>query len=527
MRVNYKCKNQLITKRKNTKGLVFQLIFIFFSNFLIAQNPTIEWQKSFGGSSGEQAECIKQTSDGGYIVAGYTLSTNGDVIGSHGGFDYWIIKLSSIGILEWKKTFGGTNSEYARSINQTSDGGYIVAGISNSNDGDVSGGHGDNDYWILKLSSIGDIEWQKTLGGLYNDVANIAIQTSDGGYLVGGFTGSIAQDVTDNHGGYDYWIVKLSELGTIQWQKTFGGTTHDHVLNMKQTTDGGYIIAGYTLSNNGDVTGNHGGYDIWIVKISNNGILEWQKTLGGTAQDYAFDIQQTAEGGYIVGGYTNSNNGDVTGNHGGLDYWIVKLSNSGLIEWQKTLGGTLDDYGQSIQQTSENGYIFGGYSKSTNGDVTGNHGNDDYWIVKLSANGIIEWQKTLGGTSTDQCRSIQQTNDNGYILAGLSYSSNGDITLNQGQSDYWIIKLSPSTLSTINFENTNLKIYPNPANNLLNFETNESILNVKITDLNGRLLINKNGLENKELDISYLTKGVYLIQVNTFNNEIIKKFIKE
>ena len=279
MRVNYKCKNQLITKRKNTKGLVFQLIFIFFSNFLIAQKPTIEWQKSFGGSSGEQAECIKQTSDGGYIVAGYTLSTNGDVIGSHGGFDYWIIKLSSIGILEWKKTFGGTNSEYARSINQTSDGGYIVAGISNSNDGDVSGGHGDNDYWILKLSSIGDIEWQKTLGGLYNDVANIAIQTSDGGYLVGGFTGSIAQDVTDNHGGYDYWIVKLSELGTIQWQKTFGGTTHDHVLNMKQTTDGGYIIAGYTLSNNGDVTGNHGGYDIWIVKISNNGILEWQKHL--------------------------------------------------------------------------------------------------------------------------------------------------------------------------------------------------------------------------------------------------------
>ena len=523
----YKFTNQSIKTKGITTKFVFYLICILSSNFISAQSPSVEWQKSFGGSNAENGQYIRQTNDGGYIVAGHSESIDGDVIGNHGGADYWILKLSSTGTVQWKKTYGGTNNEYARSINQTVDGGYIVAGTSNSNDGDVSGGHGNNDYWILKISSVGNIEWQKTIGGSSNDVANIAIQTSDGGYVVGGYTNSTAQDVTDNNGGFDYWIVKLSEIGTIQWQKTYGGTADDRLFDMQQTTDGGYIMSGHTLSNDGDVTSNHGIHDVWIVKTSDIGVIEWQKTLGGTADDYGYKIEQTTDGGYLVGGNTNSNDGDVTSNHGGLDFWLIKLLNNGTIEWQKTLGGTADDISQSIQQTLDGGYIVAGFSRSSNGDVMINYGSDDYWIVKLTADGIIQWQKTIGGTGADHCYSIRQTADSGYILSGLSYSNNNDITLNQGQSDCWIVKLAPSSLDILNLENITLKIYPNPVHDVINFELSESITKVKITDLNGRLLIEKQGIKIKEVDVSVLKSAIYFIQINTYNGVAIKKFIKE
>ena len=288
----------------------------------------------------------------------------------------------------FSKCLGGSDYDEAHSIWQTSDGGYIIAGYTNSNDGDVSGNHGRGDYWIVKLDRKGNIIWQKCLGGSDYDEAQSIQQTSDGGFIVAGSTWSNNGDVTGKHGSseeFDYWIVKLNGTGNIAWQKCLGGSADDVAFSIQQTADAGFIVAGVTSSNNGDVTGKYGGTDYWIVKLDSTGNITWQKCLGGSADDAAFSIQQTADTGFIVAGVTSSNNGDVTGNHGGTDCWIVKLSNTGYIQWRKCLGGSHNDWALSIQQTSDSGFIVAGYTRSNNGDVTGNHGESDYWIVKFEA----------------------------------------------------------------------------------------------------------------------------------------------
>ncbi|HVX28799.1 MAG TPA: hypothetical protein VHB70_20795, partial [Parafilimonas sp.] len=202
----------------------------------------------------------------------------------------------------------------------------------------------------------------------------------------------------------------------LQWQKTYGGNQQEYANSIEQTKDGGYIIAGNTYSkNNGDVTNNHGNSDYWIVKTDAFGNIQWQKSYGGSLNDVANSIQQTTDGGYIVAGYAASNNGDVIGNHGSADYWVLKLDASGNIQWQKSLGGSDFERANIIQQTVDGGYIVAGFSYSNNGDVTGNHGSADYWIVKLDSTGNIEWQKSLGGSAYEEpyLHSIQQTTDGG------------------------------------------------------------------------------------------------------------------
>jgi hypothetical protein len=470
----------------------------------LSSDRNIEWQKLYGGSGDDEATSVQQTNDGGYILAGISYSTDGDVTGNHGSGDYWVVKLDSLGNLEWQKSLGGTGDEEANAIEQTSDGGYIVAGMSHSVNGDVTGHHGDSttlDYWIVKLNSIGNIQWEKSLGGSGNDQAYSVQQTNDGGYVIAGFDNSNDGDVTSSHGNEDYWIVKIDSIGKIEWQKSYGGGGDEEAYSVQQTKDSGYIVAGWTHSSDGDVTGQHGyNSDCWILKLSFNGNLEWQKTLGGSEDDAAYSIQQTIDGGYIFAGSSNSDNGDVTGNHGSGDYWVVKLDSSGTIEWQKAIGGSYGDYAcsirqtidgyvvagesnsidgdiernhsiylhcwliglsdtgaiewqkalggggndvaTSIKQTFDDGYIVAGWSSSTDGDVTANHGGYDEWIVKLDSTGELDWQKTLGGSDHDEAKCIQQTNDSGFIVAGFSYSLDGDVAGNHGNQDYWIVKLS-------------------------------------------------------------------------------------
>lgn len=211
--------------------------------------------------------------------------------------------------------------------------------------------------------------------------------------------------------------------------------------SIELTNDGGFIVAGSTHSDDGNVSGNHGMSDFWIVKLDSEGVLEWQKCLGGSGHDWAHSVQQTADGGYILAGSTESNDGDVTGNHGGQDFWIVKLKEDGELEWQRCLGGSSNDTASAVQQTIDGGYIVSGYTESNDGDVSGNRGNSDYWLVKLSSSGDLLWQKCLGGSDHDYSHSLQQTTDGGYILAGSSRSNDGDVTGNQGDYDFWVVKL--------------------------------------------------------------------------------------
>ena len=367
---------------KTKRNLLILLIIFYFSVDIHAQSPIIVWQKCLGGSKDDYASSIQQTNDKGYIIAGFTKSNDGNISGNHGGSDFWIVKIDNSGNIQWQKCLGGSKDDYATSIQQTSDGGFIIAGYTCSNNRDVSGNHGDYDCWIVKINDIGNIQWQKCLGGSSSDRAESIQQTSDGGFIMTGRTGSNDGDVLGNHGGQDYWVVKLNNIGNIQWQKCLGGSSSDWVHSIQQTSDGGFIVAGETWSNDGDVSGMHGDDDYWVVKLDNSGNIKWQKCLGGSKLDYATSVQQTNDGGYIISGYTVSNDGDVSKSIGSVDAWAVKLDNSGNIQWEKSFGGTNDDRFSSILQIND-GFVATGRTYSNDINVSGNHGEADYWIMKI------------------------------------------------------------------------------------------------------------------------------------------------
>ena len=423
------------------KNILIAIVLFLTSVCVIAQ-PSIQWQKSLGGLKEDFGYCIQQTTDGGYITIGMSKSSNGNVTVNNGEADYWVVKLDSTGAIEWQKSFGGTSEDYGRYIQETYDGGYIITGYAYSNDGDVIGNHGNYDYWLLKLNSTGGLIWKKCFGGTNRELGYCIQQTSDSGYVVAGRSASNDGDVTGNHGGYDFWVIKLGRNGALEWQNSLGGSDDDFAYSLQQTFDGGYIVAGSSKSSDGDLTSNNGYYDYWIVKLDSAGSLTWQKSLGGSDEDQLYSIQQTTDAGYVMAGISFSNDGDVSGgNHGDGDYWVVKLDSTGTLVWQNSLGGAGLDGAFSIQQTFDGGYVVSGTSYSNNGDVSGNHGSSDFWIVKLTSFGSIDWQKSLGGIFSENDNNIQQTADSGYVVVGISSSNNGDVTGNHGSKDYWVVKL--------------------------------------------------------------------------------------
>jgi hypothetical protein len=514
-------------KIKFMKNVLFGLLA--FMGFLSNAQNAIEWKKCIGGTSFDEASSILQTTDGGYVVGGYSNSTDGDVSGNHGSADFWVVKLSSSGALQWQKCFGGTAGDYLTSIQQTSDGGYVLAGSTASNNGDVTGNHGFNDGWVVKLSNLGVLQWQKCLGGSNNEFINSIIQTTDGGFVVAGSTESNNGDVLGNNGSVDAWVVKLTSLGVVQWQNCLGGTFNETVNDIQQTTDGGYILASKTTSNNGDVSGNHSSarQDVWIVKLSSLGDLQWQKCFGGSLADEAFSIQQTTDGGYVFAGSTNSIDGNIVGNLGNYDIWVVKMSNLGVLQWQQFSGGTSGDIGRSIKQTSEGGYIVVGYTQSFDGDASGTNGSVDALVVKLSSFGATQWQKCFGGTSEDYGFTIQKTTDGGYVLAGYTISTNGDVSGNHGLKDAWVIKLS-GTLSLVEPSNSNsFSFFPNPVTICINLNLENEYYNQTYTirDILGKTIIQgKISGPSSSINIESLSNGVYFIAVGQSKNI---KFIKE
>lgn len=503
------------------KNILTTLTFVcFLFSFSVSQTAdVIEWQTCLGGSMSEETQSIFHTNDGGFIIAGFTASNDDDVSGYHGGTsDCWIVKLSAMGNLEWQKTYGGSVADYASSIVQTNDGGYIFAGTTSSNDGDVSGNHGVVDVWVVKLDGQGGIEWQKCFGGTDEDFPASIVQTSEGGFIVAGVTNSNNGDVSGNHGANDYWVVKLDVAGSIQWQRCFGGTGFDNATSIIQTNDAGYILTGFSVSNDGDVIGNHGMDDYWIIKLDSLGSLQWQKSMGGTATDRAYSIVQTLSGGYLVTGQSNSVDGDVSNNIGDNDIWLTSLNSSGSILWQKSLGGTKFDGSTSLVITNDGNYVIGGTTMSENGDVTLNHGVNDYWILKLDTSGNLLWQISLGGTDRDYFSQLVASSDGGIAIAGTSASLNGDVTNNHSAlgiawpSDYWIVKLI-SNVNTIRG-----KVFIDLNNNLVQDSGENSIPNIALHETTrGRLSFSG---RNGEYNLSTLDSGNFIVSPGNYNNYI-------
>lgn len=509
------------------KKIILQIIIYQITLTFNAQAPNIQWLKCFGGSDIDNGATAKQTSDGGYIVIGNTYSVDGDVTDAPGSVDFWILKLNSVGVIQWQKTLGSLNTDSAYDIEQTSDGGYVFIGTVGNSNGDVVGSFG-SQIWVVKLNSTGTITWQKTLGGTYDENGYCIKQTTDGGYIIAGSNNSSDGEVTGNHGFIDAWIVKLSSTGVLQWQKSYGGTEFDEAFSIKQTSDGGYIVAAYTGSNNGNVTNFRGFYDAWILKLNSSGNLVWQKTIGGSSQDRIDKIEITSDGGYILAGGTGSNNGDVFGNHGGYDAWVVKMNSSGTIQWQKTIGGTTIDVAKSIIQTTDGGYAVVGNTASNDGDVIGGHPNNDGWLFKLNSSGALQWQKYFGETGIDTMNSIKQTIDGGFILAGTSNSVTIEGNTNHGSDDLIVTKLSPENLSITDFDNLKISIYPNPAEEIIHINTeSKPIKSIKISDLNGRLIF-ESVSDDLDINVSKLQSGIYMLELKFEHNLIAnKKIIKK
>jgi len=500
--------------------IILQLIFLP----LLPAQPGIEWERAFGGSDLEVAQSVQQTSDGGYIVAGYTRSTDGQVTGNHGAYDCWVLKLSAFGDIEWKRAYGGTNNEWAYAVRQTRDGGYVIAGKSMSNNGDVSGNHGKEDAWVLKLDSGGAIEWQRSLGGSGWDAAYALDITTDGGYVIAGLSDSNDGDVTGNHGATDFWVLKLDEDGAIIWQRSLGGSHYEWANAVRQTPDGGYIVVGESLSSNGDVTNPRGDADYWVVKLDSLGTLEWQRSLGSTSIDSAFDVCPTDDGGYVVAGIISFNSGDVTEHRGWYDIWVVKLDFLGKLIWQKTLGGSGNDTAVAVQQTADGGLAIGGSTASVDGDAVGNDGGLDFWLVKITKDGSFEWQKSLGGTKADRAFSMQQTADGGFVMAGRSSSDNGDVSFNHGDVDYWVVKLSPESASGTQspLGALPLDISPNPARQRVRITapTEEGPLDVAVYDLLGRELLRVSTRGREALDVSGIPPGTYMVVATAAKGQV-------
>jgi hypothetical protein len=356
------------------------------------------WERTYGGGDIDIASSVQPTTDGGFIIGGYTSSFGAD------GSNFWLVKTDLGGNQLWNRTFGIDGDDVGTSVQQTADGGYVVSGYTDSL------GAGSYDFWLVKTDGLGHEEWNKTFGGRGSEQAQAVQQTSDGGYVLAGSTSSVGG------GSVDFWVVKTDPLGKEEWSRAYGGYAAEWAWDIHQTGDGGYIVAGATQSFGA------GGNDVWLVKTDALGNQDWDETYGGTDDELAYSLDPTADGGYILAGVTGSfGTGDV-------DLWLVKTDAFGVEEWNRTYGGYNFDRASSVRRTADGGYIVAGESGSFGG-----LGDRDLWLLKTDDLGNEAWNRVHGGLATDVAHSIEPTGG-GYIVAGWTTS------FGAGSSDFYVLK---------------------------------------------------------------------------------------
>ena len=403
---------------------------LFCSPILYAQD--ILWEKSFGGKNADYLMDAQPTADYGFILAGSSLSkkSGNKTQDNNGDLDYWIWKMDEKGDLDWQKNFGGSGSDFLQSIALTKDGGFILAGTSSSKKGfdKQDNNKGNDDFWIIKLDAKGNQEWQKTIGGNDQEKMQSIRQTIDGGYIIGGSSSSdkSGDKTMDGFGNLDYWIIKTDDKGVIKWQKCFGGEYSDELRSLTPTKDGGYLVGGYSNSptSGNKIEDNKGIGDYWILKLDKTGEMVWQKTIGGNQDDQLYAICQTYDDNYIIGGNSDSDSSNEKNknNENGTDFWVVKIDNNGSIIWQETYNIGKVDVLTSIIENADHTILLGGYAQS---EVMGTSKKDkneinDFVGIKITEKGEEVWRKSVGSAGEDILKKAVETRDGGYLLAGTS-----------------------------------------------------------------------------------------------------------
>jgi len=409
----------------------------------------LDWSKTFGGSQNDIAHSVIQTQDNHLVVFGYTGSSDGDIVDkTNDAYDYWLIKLDLEGNLIWSKTYGGSGEDKGEKVIETSDGGFAIVGFSKSSDGDASNNEGFHDNWILKLDGSGNILWEKSFGFAGHDHAYSVLQTNDGGFFMTGFLDVTASGGEGNsriqntrHGVGEFWCHKLDANGNIQWRKFFGGSSNDRSFDAVQADDGGFVITGFSESNDFDISNNQGSYDYWVIKLDVSGNLIWEKSIGGTEIDQSRGIVKTEDNAYIIAGNSFSTDGDISSNIGSSDFFLVKLNDRGAIVWKQNYGGSDFDYATSINKI-RNGFVVSGYSKSFDNQLTSNYGETDFWAITIDSDGGLIWQKNFGGSNMDLAFDSIETSEGAIIVVGETESTDNDIPDNKGLKDVLIVKIN-------------------------------------------------------------------------------------
>ena len=371
------------------------------SNITYGSSPLISFRKDFGGIGNDIGYSVKQTADGGLIIVGSTDSWG------NGETDIWLIKTNNEGIEEWDKTFGGEEGDWGASVQNTNDGGLIIVGSTDS------WGNGETDLWLIKTNNEGIKEWDKTFGGGEGDWGTSVQQTADNGFII------LVHTLSFGNGYYYIFMIKTDSEGNEIWVKTFGGNEEDFGYSVIQTSDGGYILVGFTVSFGS------GNKDVWIIKTDSQGNEEWNKTYGGSEREIGFAVEQTSDDGFIITGLTETNT------FGLYDILLIKTDINGENIWEKNIGNGNYEVGSSVKQTQDGGFIITGYT------ISYGNGAKDIWLVKTDPVGEIEWDRTFGGIHNDGGHDVFQTNSGGFIVLGYTESSGN------GQKDFKLIKTTP------------------------------------------------------------------------------------
>jgi hypothetical protein len=535
----------------STTGLIVTVLVSF-------AQPAIINKKAFGGTWYDYAADVKATPDGGMILIGTDMSNDGDITWNYNSVDAFVVKLNASGNVDWKRVYGGTGYDGGSTIIPTNDGGFILGGFTQSDDGDVPPANNTNstNAWIVKTDANGNVLWKKTYGG--SDIESILSihQLSDGSYIAAGNSRSSDGDLTSNYGLDDCWLLKLDTAGNLQWQKSYGGTSYDQLSQLIVTSDGGFAFTALSLSNDHDVSGNHGGYDIWMVKTDNAGIIQWSKSIGGSGWEYSRGLVQTSNGEYVLVANSPSSDGDGaftnTTETGGC--WVVKISATGNLIWEHQYGGTGYETVGAITTDTSGNFIIASSSNSNDGNVTGHHGQSgttDYWVFGLNSNGILSWEKSFGGTQNEDISTICLLNDGNLAVLGTTNSNNDGDVLGSGYhfgfetvhppnspafdvntGDYWMIKITapPITNSTGIDEQIisgDFNLTPNPATEnftISGIDTKE----ITITDLSGRIVFHEltetNSMEHT-IHVQNWNSGIYLVTLRTENGIVSKKLV--
>lgn len=509
---------------------LFTYILVSFVVTIQAQQYNLVWEKSFGGTNTDRAHDLDFKQNGNLLISGLTYSSNGDVSTQYGSCDYWVVETDTDGNLISEVSFGGTGYDWLDCLVPTNDGGYILGGHSTSINGDVSGNHGDYDAWVVKVDDSNQIEWSRCYGGSNNDYCKRIITTSDGGYAFVGNSLSSDGDLSGNYGSKDYWVVKLTSLGDIEWSNHYGGSGNDHGYGIMEDSNGNIVVNGYTDSSDGDVQQLIGVQNLWLLKLSSEGNIVWEKTMGGTSMDYGYEVLELDNGNYLFSGQVTSSDVYVTQSYGLSDIWLVEIQPNGNFYRNKTLGASSSDFYGKVTKLDNGNILLTASTKSNDGMISGNNspGAFDYWTAELDSDYNLIWQKCLGGSLRDYGQSIVRDSENNVFVAGYSESTDGDISANIGSNDYWLVKLSNNTTSIDLAEDTEtIKIYPNPTNSSgFSVESEESIESVALYSITGEKVKNINNLGRKEkIDIQGITNGMYILRVKTCNNIYQKELL--